>query len=184
MKSGACARAPGAAPAALSCPRFFSQWPRPLWGREGSSRGSAWEPRAGGGGGGRPRAPRKCGPRAHVQDQTKAGGGFQTCRPWACARGGVGSGDAVTSPLPGPCFHPRHTTVPSPRGPRGLAAPQELSTTWWGRVTEAPLGKAAGLSRPFKKKVSSSPFPFTKMGPLLTKRKPYSRRMSCVSSTT
>lgn len=66
----------------------------------------------------------------------------------------------------------------------GVAAIQELSTTWWGRVTEEPLGKTAGFSRPFKKKVSSSPFPFTKMGPRLTKRKPYSRRMACVSSTT
>lgn len=66
----------------------------------------------------------------------------------------------------------------------GLEAIQELSTTWWGRVTEEPFGKAAGLSRPFKKKVSSSPFPFTKIVPRLTKRKPYSRRMACVSSTT
>lgn len=66
----------------------------------------------------------------------------------------------------------------------GARAVQGLSTTWWGSVTEEPLGKAAGLSRPFKKKVRSSPLPFTKMGPRLTKRKPYSRRMTCVSSTT
>lgn len=38
---------------------------------------------------------------------------------------------------------------------------QELSTTWWGRVTEEPLRKEPCFSRPFRKKVSSSPLPLT-----------------------
>lgn len=40
------------------------------------------------------------------------------------------------------------------------------------------------FSLPFRKQVSSSPFPFTKMGPLLTKRNPYSFKMWQQSSTT
>lgn len=90
----------------------------------------------------------------------------------------------VIGPFPRPFFDSKPSILPSPLDYCGIEAVQELSSTWWGSVTEEPLGKVAGFSRPFKKKVSSSPFPFTKIGPRLTKRKPYSRRMACVSSTT
>lgn len=90
----------------------------------------------------------------------------------------------VIGPFPRPFLDSKPSILPSPLDYCGIEAVQELSSTWWGSVTEEPLGKVAGFSRPFKKKVSSSPFPFTKMGPRLTKRKPYSRRIACVSSTT
>ena len=55
---------------------------------------------------------------------------------------------------------------------------QESSSTWCGSmVWTRTFPLALGLSLPFMKKVSSSPFPLTKMGPLRTKRKPYSFRI-------
>lgn len=68
--------------------------------------------------------------------------------------------DLVICPFPRPLSPKNKFSLPL-RTAVGLKAIQELSTTWWGSVTEEVFGKAAGLSRPFKKKVSSSPFPFT-----------------------
>lgn len=51
-----------------------------------------------------------------------------------------------------------------PRGfPRCRAPPdpQEFSSTWWGRGTAAAPRNDPGFSRPFRKKVRSSPLPLT-----------------------
>lgn len=86
--------------------------------------------------------------------------------------GGAGAGSAFPA-LPRNQIPPESSSgrlraeASDPAFPRGFPRcrappdPQEFSSTWWGRGTAAAPRNDPGFSRPFRKKVRSSPLPLT-----------------------